>query len=64
MTNHVSRPRKFKAWFFQHGILPCIMDFDVASTVENLETMLNKRPRHWFGLPPSMTNIGLYSQLE
>jgi hypothetical protein len=62
-----SLPGKFKAWIFQHGMLPRLlwplMLYEIPTTVvEKLETMANKSLRRWFGLPPSMTSIGLYNK--
>ncbi|XP_052224110.1 uncharacterized protein LOC127839765 [Dreissena polymorpha] len=60
-------PGKFKAWVFQHGLLPRVMwplmvnDVRI-STVEKLEQMISKHLRKWLGLPPSFTNIGLYGR--
>ncbi|XP_052251742.1 uncharacterized protein LOC127858578 [Dreissena polymorpha] len=60
-------PGKFKAWVFQHGLLPRLMwplmvnDVPI-STVEKLEQMISKHLRKFLGLPPSFTNIGLYGR--
>ncbi|XP_052281250.1 uncharacterized protein LOC127878762 [Dreissena polymorpha] len=60
-------PGKFKAWLFQHGLLPRLlwplMLYEIpTSTVDSLESMINKSLRRWFGLPSSMTSIGLYNR--
>jgi len=60
-------PGKFKTWLFQHGLLSRLLWtltlYDVpTTTVEGLETMVNRYLRRWFGLPPSMTSIGLYNK--
>ena len=58
-------PGKFKAWIFQHGLLPRLMwplmvNEIPISTVEKLEQLVSKHLRRWLGLPPSLTSIGLY----
>ncbi|XP_060574030.1 uncharacterized protein LOC132731786 [Ruditapes philippinarum] len=60
-------PGKFKAWVYQHNLLPRLvwpmMVNDIpTSTVEKLERTVSKHLRRWLGLPPSFTNIGLYSK--
>ncbi|XP_052236077.1 uncharacterized protein LOC127847893 [Dreissena polymorpha] len=60
-------PGKFKAWLFQHGLLPRLlwplMLYEIpTSTVDSLESMINKSLRRWFGLPSCMTSIGLYNR--
>ena len=59
-------PGKFKAWIYQHGLLPRLtwplMLYEITATaVEKLERIVNKHLRKWLGLPPSFTSIGLYS---
>ena len=60
-------PGKFKAWIYQHGILPRIAwqltlyEFPMSS-VESLERTINQRLRKWLGIPPSFSSIGLYSR--
>ena len=58
-------PGKFKAWLFQHGLLPRIMWplmlYEIpTTTVESLEKIISKHLRRWLGVPPSFSNIGLY----
>ncbi|XP_045195004.2 uncharacterized protein LOC123550644 [Mercenaria mercenaria] len=60
-------PGKFKAWLFQHGLLPRLMWhlmlYEIAtSTVEGLERTVSRYLSRWFGVPPSFSNIGLYSR--
>ena len=60
-------PGKFKTWVYQHNLLPRLvwpmMVNDIpTSTVEKLERTVSKHLRRWLGLPPSFTNIGLYSK--
>ena len=58
-------PGKFKAWLFQHGMLPrlmCLLTiYEVPMTaVEGVEKRVNKHLRKWLGIPPSFTSVGLY----
>ncbi|XP_060066953.1 uncharacterized protein LOC132547205 [Ylistrum balloti] len=60
-------PGMFKAWIFQHGLLPRLMWplmlYEVPlTTVEGLERSISSYLRRWFGVPPSFSNIGLYSR--
>lgn len=58
-------PGKFKAWVYQHGILPRILwpllvyDFPI-STVEGFERRVSGHLRRWLGLPRSLSSIALY----
>ena len=58
-------PGKFKAWVYQHGILPRILwpllvyEFPI-STVEGFERRVSSRLRRWLGLPRSLSSIALY----
>ncbi|XP_061896514.1 uncharacterized protein LOC133645675 [Entelurus aequoreus] len=58
-------PGKFKAWIYQHGILPRILwplliySFPI-STVEILERRVSNHLRRWLGLPKSLSSIALY----
>ena len=59
-------PGKFKAWCYQHGVLPRvlwpILMYEVpVSTVENMERKINSYLRRWLGVPRSFSSIGLYS---
>ena len=59
-------PGRFKAWIFQHGVLPRIlwplMLYEIPmSTVENMERIISWHLRRWLGVPRSFTSIGLYS---
>lgn len=58
-------PGKFKAWIYQHGVLPRILwpllVYEVPiSTVETLERKVSSCLRRWLGLPRSLSNIALY----
>lgn len=58
-------PGKFKAWIYQHGIVPRILwpllVYEVPiSTVETLERKVSTLLRRWLGLPRSLSNIALY----
>ncbi|XP_068595260.1 retrovirus-related Pol polyprotein from type-1 retrotransposable element R2 [Brachionichthys hirsutus] len=60
-------PGKFKAWLFQHGLLPRLLwlltIYEVAmTTVEGIERRANKHLRKWLGIPPSFTSVGLYNR--
>ncbi|XP_066271283.1 uncharacterized protein [Branchiostoma lanceolatum] len=60
-------PGKFKAWLYQHGMLPRLMwlltVYEVPMTrVEEMERKVNKHLRKWLGVPPSFTSLGLYSK--
>ncbi|CAC5418547.1 unnamed protein product [Mytilus coruscus] len=60
-------PGKFKAWIYQHGLLPrltwLLMIYEMtATTVEAIERKINSHLRRWLGVPPSFTAIGLYSK--
>ena len=58
---------KFKAWVFQHGLLPrlvwpLMVNEIPISTVEKVEQVISKHLRRWLGLPPSFTSLGLYGK--
>lgn len=60
-------PGKFKAWLFQHSLLPRLLwlltNFEVTMTkVVGLERRVNKHLCRWIGIPPSFTSVGLYSR--
>ncbi|XP_063056078.1 uncharacterized protein LOC134450153 [Engraulis encrasicolus] len=60
-------PGKFKAWVYQHGILPRILwpllVYAVpVSTVETLERKVSNHLRRWLGLPKSLSSIALYGR--
>ena len=60
-------PGKFKAWLYQHALLPRIlwplMLYEVPlSTVESLERITSRHLRKWLGVPPSFTSVGLYGK--
>lgn len=60
-------PGKFKAWIYQHGILPRILlpllDYEVPiSVVEGFEMRVSRFLRRWLGLPRSLSSIALYGQ--
>ncbi len=57
-------PGKFKAWLFQHGLLPRLMwlliIYEVPMTsVEGVERRVNENLCRWLRIPPSFTSIGL-----
>ncbi|XP_078621248.1 uncharacterized protein LOC144887724 [Branchiostoma floridae x Branchiostoma japonicum] len=59
-------PGKFKAWLYQHGLLPRLMwllsVYDIPLTsVAEVERKVNKHLRKWLGVPPSFTALGFYS---
>ncbi|RXN22985.1 reverse transcriptase [Labeo rohita] len=56
---------KFKAWIYQHGVLPRLLwplsVYEVpTSTVEALEKSISQFLRRWLGLPRSLSSIALY----
>ncbi|XP_029359637.1 uncharacterized protein LOC115044643 [Echeneis naucrates] len=58
-------PGGFKAWVYQHGILPRILwpllIYEVSMTVmEGFEQKVSSYLRRWLGLPYSLSSIGLY----
>ena len=58
-------PGKFKAWIYQHGILPRLLwpllVYDVPlTTVEGFERKVSGYLRRWLGLPRSLSSIALY----
>ena len=58
-------PGRFKAWIYQHAILPRILwpllMYSVPmSTVESLERTINSFLRRWLGLPRSLSSTALY----
>ncbi|XP_034552669.1 LOW QUALITY PROTEIN: uncharacterized protein LOC117822130 [Notolabrus celidotus] len=60
-------PGKFKAWIYQHGILPLILwpllVYDVPiSTVEGFERRVSRFLLKWLQLPRSLSSIALYGQ--
>nr|XP_055068382.1 uncharacterized protein LOC129450032 [Misgurnus anguillicaudatus] len=60
-------PGKFKAWIYQHGILPRIlwplMIYEVPiSTIEGFERRVSRFLWKWLGLPQSLSSIALYGQ--
>ncbi|XP_049324773.1 uncharacterized protein LOC125789951 [Astyanax mexicanus] len=60
-------PGKFKAWLYQHGILPRILwpllVYEVTmSTVETMERKISSYLRRWLGLPRSLTSAALYGK--
>ena len=60
-------PGKFKAWVYQHGILPRILwplllyEFPIT-TISDLERRVSRYLRRWLGLPRSLSNIALYGK--
>ncbi|XP_076844394.1 uncharacterized protein LOC143489330 [Brachyhypopomus gauderio] len=58
-------PGKFKAWMYQHGVLPRLLwpllVYEVPmSMVEMLERNISQFLRRWLGLPRSLSSIALY----
>ena len=58
-------PGKFKAWMYQHGVLPRLLwpllIYEVPmSTVETLERTISQSLQRWLGLPRSLSSIALY----
>lgn len=58
-------PGKFKAWMYQHGVLPRILwpllVYEVpVTTVEALEKTISQFLRRWLGLPRSLSSMALY----
>jgi len=59
-------PGKFKAWIYQHGILPQILwpllIYEVPiSTIEDFERKVSRFLQKWLGLP-SLSSIAWYGQ--
>lgn len=59
--------RKFKAWVFQHGLLPglvwpLIVNEIPISKVEKPEQSVSNHLRRWLGLPPLFTSTSLYGR--
>ena len=59
-------PGKYKAWGYQHGILPRLLwpllVYEVPlTTVEALERKINNFLRRWLSVPKAFCSIGLYS---
>ncbi|XP_075343502.1 uncharacterized protein LOC142401936 [Odontesthes bonariensis] len=60
-------PGKFKAWLYQHGILPRLLwpllVYNVPiTTVECFERKVSSFLRKWLGLPRSLSSIALYGR--
>ncbi|XP_076860736.1 uncharacterized protein LOC143513938 [Brachyhypopomus gauderio] len=58
-------PGRFKAWIYQHGILPRLLwpllVYEVPTTmVEGFERNISQYLRRWLGLPKSLSSIALY----
>ncbi|KAI4893316.1 hypothetical protein NFI96_007741 [Prochilodus magdalenae] len=58
-------PGKFKAWIYQHGILPhflwLLLVYEVRLTIEEgFERKINQFLRRWLGLPWSLSSIALF----
>ena len=58
-------PGKYKAWIYQHGILPRLLwpllVYDVPmTTVEGMETTATSYLRRWLGVPRNFSSIGPY----
>ena len=66
-TEKCGLPGKFKAWIYQHGILPRLLwpllVYDIPLTdVEKMETKTNTYLKKWLGIPRSFSSVGLFSQ--
>ncbi|XP_061896860.1 uncharacterized protein LOC133645950 [Entelurus aequoreus] len=60
-------PGRFKAWIYQHGVLPRILWplllYEVPlSTVEILERKISSYLRRWMGFPRSLCSTALYGK--
>lgn len=57
-------PGRFKAWIYQHSILPRILwpllVYTVPITVEGMERKISSYLRRWLGLPRSLSSSALY----
>ena len=65
MANESALPGRFKAWLFQHAVLPQILwpllVYDIPiTTVESLERAISNRLRGWLGLPRCLSGAALY----
>jgi hypothetical protein len=60
-------PGKFKAWIYQHGLLPRILwpllvyEFTMT-TIDEYERKISGYIRRWLGLPRSLSSIALYGK--
>ena len=59
-------PGKYKAWIYQHGVLPRVLwpllVYDVPmTTVEAMERLASGYLRRWLAVPRSFSSVGLYS---
>ncbi|XP_054628013.1 uncharacterized protein LOC129179159 [Dunckerocampus dactyliophorus] len=60
-------PGRFKAWIYQHGVLPRVLwpllVYEVPlSTVETLERRISTYLRRWMGFPRSLCSVALYGR--
>ena len=60
-------PGRFKAWIYQHAVLPRILwpllIYDVAiSSVDAMERKISGFLRRWLGLPKSLSSAALYGK--
>ena len=60
-------PGKFKAWLFQHGLLPRLtlplMLYEINLTiVESIKRKINQHLRKWFGVPQCFSSVHFYSR--
>lgn len=58
-------PGKFKAWIYQHSILPRLLwpllMYEIpVTTVEGFERKISEYLRRWLGLPRSLSSIVLF----
>jgi hypothetical protein len=59
-------PGKYKAWIFQHGVLPRLLwpllIYEMPlSAAEEMQVEVTKFLRRWFGVPRSFSSIGFYA---
>lgn len=64
-TDKTGLPGRFKAWIYQHSILPRILwpllVYSVPiTTVEGMERKISSYLRRWLGLPRSLSSSALY----
>ena len=58
-------PGKYKIWCLQHMLIPMLLwpllVYEIATTtVEAMESKINKFTRKWLGVPPGLSDVALY----
>ena len=58
-------PGKYKVWCLQHMLIPMLLwpllVYEIATTtVEAMESKINKFTRKWLGVPPGLSDVALY----